>query len=188
MRADDRFLNQPKHFWAHVRSISERIGYTARKSNQIRVPTIAEIVAAMESLELGTTHLATNSEKPTRLGQSLVDYFEFRASVLNQRVEPLLMDSAAAARLYNEIKRRTRSALAIPMNKQKGKKRKPAYFTAIINMLIDETLRGEPCDSSPRRLTTFTEGAVPLRTLARWVDGAFPCAVNPIAVWVIKEY
>ncbi len=188
MRADSRFLNQPKHFWAHVRSISERIGYTARKTKRIRVPTVAEIVAAMESLDLGTSHLATNSEKPTRLGRSLVDYFEFRASVLNQRVEPLLMDSAAAARLYNEVKRRTRSALPIPMNKQKGKKRKPAYFTAIINMLIDETLRGAPCDFSPRRLTTFTEGAVPLRTMARWVDGAFPGAVNPIAVWEIKEY
>lgn len=29
---------------------------------------------------------------------------------------------------------------------------------------------------------------MPLRTLARRVDGAFPCAINPIAVWEIKEY
>jgi hypothetical protein len=28
----------------------------------------------------------------------------------------------------------------------------------------------------------------PLRTLARRVDGAFPSAKNPIAVWEIKEY
>ena len=29
---------------------------------------------------------------------------------------------------------------------------------------------------------------MPLRTLARRVDGAFPTAVNPIAIWEIKEY
>lgn len=34
----------------------------------------------------------------------------------------------------------------------------------------------------------MTHGGVPLRTLARRVDGAFPSAVNPIAVWEIKEY
>ena len=28
---------------------------------------------------------------------------------------------------------------------------------------------------------------MPLRTLARRVDGAFPSAVNPVAVWEIKE-
>ncbi len=40
----------------------------------------------------------------------------------------------------------------------------------------------------PRRLTTMTDGAMPLRTLSRRVDGAFPAAVNPIAIWEIKEY
>ena len=29
---------------------------------------------------------------------------------------------------------------------------------------------------------------MPLRTLARRVDGAFPSAINPVAVWEIKEY
>jgi hypothetical protein len=28
----------------------------------------------------------------------------------------------------------------------------------------------------------------PLRTLARRVDGAFPSAVNPVAIWEVKEY
>ena len=28
---------------------------------------------------------------------------------------------------------------------------------------------------------------MPLRTLAQRVDGAFPSAVNPVAVWEIKE-
>lgn len=44
------------------------------------------------------------------------------------------------------------------------------------------------CDYDPRTLTTVTIGGRPLRTLARRVDGAYPKAVNPIAIWEIKEY
>jgi hypothetical protein len=74
------------------------------------------------------------------------------------------------------------------MNKQKGDKKAPAYFTGMINMLIDANLEGLPCDFDPRELTTITRDGEPIRTLARRVDGAFPGPVNPIAVWEIKEY
>jgi hypothetical protein len=37
-------------------------------------------------------------------------------------------------------------------------------------------------------LTIVTKDGLPLRTLARRVDGAFPSSVNPIAIWEIKEY
>ena len=40
----------------------------------------------------------------------------------------------------------------------------------------------------PRKLTTITHAGIPLRTLARRVDGAFPNTVNPVAVWEVKEY
>ncbi len=74
------------------------------------------------------------------------------------------------------------------MNKQKGKKKTPAYLTGIVNMLIEANSKGLPCDYDPRELTTVTQAGVPLRTLARRIDGAFPSPVNPIAVWEIKEY
>lgn len=74
------------------------------------------------------------------------------------------------------------------MNKQRGRKKAPAYFTGIINMLIEAHARGLPCDYDPRELTTVTKNGMPLRTLSRRIDGAFPGAVNPIAVWEIKEY
>jgi hypothetical protein len=44
------------------------------------------------------------------------------------------------------------------------------------------------CNYNPLVLTTVTFDGAPLRTLARRVDGAFQSAVNPIAVWEIKEY
>lgn len=55
-------------------------------------------------------------------------------------------------------------------------------------MPIESSIEGLPCDYDPRELTTFTHLGAPLRTLARRVDGAFPSAKNPIAVWEIKEY
>jgi hypothetical protein len=74
------------------------------------------------------------------------------------------------------------------MNKQSGKKKTPAYLTGIINMLVEANAGGIPCDCDPRELTTVTLNGAPLRTLARRADGAFPKAVNPVAVWEIKEY
>jgi hypothetical protein len=55
-------------------------------------------------------------------------------------------------------------------------------------MLIEENLKGLPCNYDPKKLTTVTRDGIPLRTLARRVDGAFPHVVNPIAIWEIKEY
>lgn len=74
------------------------------------------------------------------------------------------------------------------MNKQSKEKKKPAYFTGIVNMLIDSSIRGFPCNYDPQELTTITRNKEPFRTLARRIDGAFPGPVDPLAVWEIKEY
>lgn len=188
MKPDPRFLNQPKHFWANVRTISQHVGYTARGTRQILVPDLSVIVEALRELDLGTAHVVSKSGKPTALGQSLVAYFAHRAELLNKFVEPRLMNAEQAAEAFARVKKATKSKLAVPMNKQKGDKKKPAYLTAIVNMLIHANIGGADCDFDPRELTTFTHMGAPLRTLARRIDGAFPCAVNPVAVWEIKEY
>ena len=74
------------------------------------------------------------------------------------------------------------------MNKQKGEKKTIAYFTGLINMLLEANANGFPINYDPRELTTITVQNAPLRTLARRVDGGFSSAVNPVAVWEIKEY
>ena len=55
-------------------------------------------------------------------------------------------------------------------------------------MLIEKGADGLPCDYDPHKLTIITKIGLPLRTLARRVDGAFPRSINPIAIWEIKEY
>lgn len=188
MKPDARFLNQPRHFWANVRSISQHAGYTARGTGQIRVPDLSVIVESLEKLGLSTGHVIDNGGKATKLGATLVKYFKHRADVLNKFVEPRLMDGKQAADAFAKVQRDTNSTRAITMNKQKGDKKKPAYLTGIVSMLIEANIDSLPCDFDPRELTTFTHRGAPLRTLSRRVDGAFPSAKNPVAVWEIKEY
>lgn len=188
MRPDARFLKQPRHFWANVRTIGQTVGYTARGEDQIKVPTFNEIRAAYAKLGLRHDHLFDGKLQPTELGATLRDYFIFRADRLNTFVEPRLMDAARAQKVFKEHLARLKPKCAIPMNKQKGKMKAPAYLTGLVNMLIEANCGGSPCDYDPRELSTVTHDGIPLRTLARRVDGAFPSAVNPIAVWEVKEY
>jgi hypothetical protein len=188
MKPELLFLKQPKKFWAHVRTISQHIGYTARGTSQLRVPTLAEVVATLEELELKTSHIVDDEAKPTQFGKLLIAYFDYRAKALNEFVEPRLMNKDSAKALFEEQKTKLRPRCPIPMNKQKGDKKAPAYYTAIINMLIEANAEGMECDYDPRELTTITKDGEPVRTLARRIDGSFPGPVNPIAVWEIKEY
>lgn len=188
MRPDSTFVKQPKPFWAYVRTISQHVGYTARGKGQIKVPTLAEMMAALDELGLNSCRLADSKAMPTPLGRLLIDYFEYRATVLNTFVQPRLMNKNSAKLMFRRQKSRLCPKCPIPMNKQRGDKKAPAYFTALINMLIEANAEGLPCDYDPRELTTITKDGDPVRTLARRIDGAFPGPLNPIAVWEIKEY
>lgn len=188
MKPDTRFQNQTKEFWANVRSISQAAGYVERGTRKVKIYTPERMAQVMRDLNLDTLHLQQSDGAPTVLGERLVQYFEYRARVLNTFVEPHLMDVTRAAATYDELRRQLDWTLPVPMNKQKGNMKAPAYLTAITNMLIEANKREAPCDYNPRVLTTVTRGGAPLRTLARRIDGCFPGTVNPIAVWEIKEY
>lgn len=188
MKPRRRFLAQPKPFWANVRSISERLGYVNRRTGQIKVPSSIEIRNALASLGLESGHLFDRSGQPTPMGRLLNAYFQYRASLLNDHVRPRLMNAARAREVFEGLRARLAPSWPVPMNKQKGEKYAPAFLTGITNMLIEAHCQGLPCEYNPRRLTTITRKGAPVRTLSRWVDGAFPSAVNPIAVWEIKEY
>ena len=187
MKPDPRFQKQAKTFWANVRTISAQVGYTVPRANQIKVPSSSEMVEALSSLGLDDRHILTSSRDPTLLGRLLSDYFKYRARVLNRHVETRLMRVEEAKREYEKL-HKTWKGCHLPSNKHKGNKRGPAYLTGIVNMTIEANAANFDCEYNPRALTTVTRNNLPLRTLARWVDGAFPATVNPIAVWEIKEY
>jgi hypothetical protein len=188
MEANPIFLRQPKSFWANVRSLSQQLGYTRRGTGQVRVPTIPELRLGLETIGLGSSHVVDERGNATELGQLLIDYFQYRADLLNDYVRPRLMDVARAAKTFSDLRDELCPNCPLPMNKQTGPKKANAYFTGIINMLIEASANGLSCDYDPQKLTSVTSRGAPLRTLARRVDGAFPSAVNPIAIWEIKEY
>lgn len=188
MKPNQRFLHQPKSFWANIRTISQLVGYTVKNAQSVRIPSKEEIQRAYASVDLNTNHLFSDPSNPTETGDAVLSYFEYRAQVLNEYVRPLLMDADRASRVYKKLRGRKSFVVPVVQNKQTGDKKAPAYFTAIVNTLIETHLGNQTFDHDPRALTTITRNGAPLRTLARRVDGAFPKAVNPIAIWEIKEY
>ncbi|MBN2501009.1 MAG: hypothetical protein JXB38_09555 [Anaerolineales bacterium] len=188
MEPSKHFLKQPKSFWANVRSISEQTGYTDTVTGQVKFLSLDDILSALSSRNLSLSHVVDEKGTITSFGKTLVDYYQYRADVLNEYVESRLMDVEKAQKTFYELRDSLSPSCPLPMNKQSGEKRAPAYFTGIINMLIEANIGDYSCDYNPRMLTTITRDQTPLRTLARWVDGAFPGTINPIAIWEIKEY
>jgi len=188
LKADSRFLCQSKEFWANVRTISQEVGYTKRGHGTILIPTIKQIRKAFTRLSLSVNHIVNDEGQLTKFGVMLLDYFIFRADLLDNTVKHHLMSKDAAEALFLELRKQLKPKCLLPMNKQKGEKRNHAFLTGLVNMLIDKHIGNAPCDYDPRSLTTLTHNAMPLRTLSRRVDGAFPAVVNPIAIWEIKEY
>lgn len=187
MRADSQFRGQTKAFWAHVRSISEALKYTDRKTGGIKTLDAEGIVAAFKKLGLSSVHLVAGAELSEQ-GQLLVKYFAYRANVLNEFVQPRLMDAAQAKALYEDMRAKLKPKLGETMNKQKGDMAKVAYLTGLVNMIVASVAGEDGFNSNPGQLTTFTQDSKPLRTLSRRVDGALPGVVNPVALWEIKEY
>lgn len=188
MKADPRFLTQPKEFWANVRTISQEVGYTERGENSIKIPSLQAIRHEFDRLGLSTAHIANADDTLTIFGQCLFNYFTFRATVLNDTVQGNFMKKKSAEVEFKRLKKQLKPQCPLPMNKQKAEKKNYAFLTGIVNMLVEANIGSAPCDYDPRSLTTMTHDAMPLRTLSRRVDGAFPSVVNPIAIWEIKEY
>lgn len=188
MQANQEFTGLDKSFWAHVRTLSEGVGYTDRGLGTIKVPSLTQMAAALQKQSLRWDHLTTGQWQPTELGHKLHRYFEYRAHVLNSTVQHQLQTAQQAEAMYLRLKAQYPSLRTAVLNKQKGDKAKVAYLTAMVDLLVEAHSAGVGYCHNPTQLTTLTRDGVPLRTLARRVDGAFPAIVNPIAIWEIKEY
>jgi hypothetical protein len=188
MKPNEQFLKLPKKFWANVRLISQEVGYTQRGTKQIKVPSDQEIRLKLQKIGINYDNVLAEKTGIEKIGELLQSYFEYRAFILNGFVESKLMNAQKAKQTFESLCNEFNPTCPIPMNKQKGEKKVSAYLTGIANILIEANSQGLPCDYDPHHLTTITKNDLPVRTLARRVDGAFPRSVNPIAVWEIKEY
>jgi hypothetical protein len=171
MIANNKFKSLPKSFWADVRAISQENGYTVRGKGTIKVPTIEEIISVYKKLSLNTDNIILNGT-PTQHSVDLIEYFRYRADILYSDVRPKLMNANQAQMYYEDLVKKHNPKCLIPENKQSGDKKKIAYLTAIVNILIEANIANLPCDYDPRKLATITKDGRPIRTLARRVDGA----------------
>lgn len=190
MTPNPLFQNLPPEFWAHVRTISQKIGYTERGTKKVLIPSIKQIEKAFRDLNLSYNHIEDHYGNLSLFGKNLTAYFTYRADILNDFVQHKLMnkDEAKALFLHTLDKYKPSSECPLPLNKQKGDKKDYAFLTCMINIILEAYSKPYTCNYDPRSLTTVTHQGKPLRTLSRRVDGAFPEIINPIAIWEIKEY
>jgi hypothetical protein len=193
MKRNKKFLNQSPEFWATIKLLSQKLGYTKRKNRKkgelpvINVPTLEEVLFTYENLGLSTNKLFYN-DKLTDLGASVFEYFEYRAKILNEEVQYKLMDTEESIALFDELRIKFDYKVPLSFNKQQRGEKIPLYFTSIINFLIEANIGDYPCSYSAGELTAFSQHKFPVRSLSRRVDGSFPKVINPVALWEIKEY
>ena len=188
MRADKRFINLPLEFWANIKLISQKAGYTDKLTKQVKVHPLAEIKSVYESNNLDYSKIINSDNNFTELGELVVSYLQHRSDVLRNQVEPNLMKLEEAKNIFETLRLKLKPTCPLPLNKQKGDKAGNAYLTGIVNMIIESNSKGFSCNYDPKELTAFTQNKFPSRILSRRVDGAFPSIINPIAIWEIKEY
>ena len=188
MKPKPEFARLPRDFWAHVRFISETTGYSDRTTPGLRRYTLDDMSQALWGSGLSVGYVRDRNGRPTSEGRLLVRYLNFRADTLEKVVEPNLMNKSCAKTEFQSLRRCLRPTCYLPMNKQKGSKRHHNYLACIVNMLTAHTLAGRAFDDRPSGLTLTTKDGQPLRTFARWMDGAYPSRVDPYAVWEVKEY
>lgn len=189
MQAFPRYQHMSPDFWALVKFLSQTIGYTQNKA--IRVYSEEEVYELLR--EKG---LIIDPE----LIKDVTAYCHLRAATLNEIVQFNLMDLDAVKTAFEplHILHQEHNYLCnLPMNKQKGDKRNVAFFTAIINILAEKTIREshnyngtKGFNDNPKTLIyVYDKNHHLVGASSRIVDGIYPdTKFNPKIVWEIKEY
>jgi len=179
VKPDSRFLGRSLRFWAHAKFLSEQIGYSQRKASQLRTYTVAEA---------GEVLVRSTLSRDDKLLSDVTQYLNWRADTLNQTVAPLFMDREQAAAAFEVVRTETCPTKPLPMNKQKGEKRHPAYLASLVAMIAEKVLGADGFIDDARKLSVLTQDNVLEGVFSRRFDGAIPDTKNPRAVWEIKEY
>lgn len=188
MLPNQKYLITDKSFWAHIKFLSESLGYSTRGTSKLRTYTKEEVIKIMQLTGLNTSHLAKEIIHEEKYIDLIVSYLNYRSRILENEIEKNLMSRDDAKGIFLDLKRTLKPKCKLPMNKQRGKKKHYAYLTCIVNMLTEATLKKDVFDQDPHSLTIITRDKIPLRTFTRRFDGAYPTIINPLAIWEIKEY
>lgn len=208
MKANETWVNQPKEFWDYVRVISEDLGYA--RSKRILRHTPADVKRSLSQVGV-SLHALESAPTPGLTVEALVDYFNFRADLIEGDITDNLQNVEQAKRTFDQVvaqyttgykshykKDGTENArtytvsggvpAAVPYNKQKGDKRDLDFLTGATNILVAHYLGGQGFDQDPRKLPMVTHNGVVVGSMSRRMDGGFPATVDPDVVWEFKCY
>jgi len=188
MIAKAEFAGLPADFWAYVKALSEKLGYSERGKKSLKRHSTKDVQSCLTTLDLSPKPLNRPLREEFSYLTGLVAYLNYRAAVLEDAVRPRLMNREQAQSEFERLKGELDPQCTLPMNKQKGEKRHEAYLTCIVNMLTEHALGGCHFDDDPHRLITVKRDGRLLMTLSRRLDGAYPSATSPMALWELKEY
>lgn len=188
MRAFEEYRSMPAEFWALIKFVSEMLGYTKRRE-----------VSTYTTSELRDLFEYYNMPIDDQVIADVKNYCDKRAEVLNEFVQFTLMDGEEARKHFYDLCQNysiDNFVCKIPMNKQSGEMKKVNYFTAIINMIAEMTIKDSSnydgtlgFDDDPRGLVYVLDGENNvIGASSRRFDGAYPSIINPKVVWEIKEY
>jgi len=179
MRANNRFVGKSARFWAHTKFLSEQIGYSKRGSGKLQTYSVEKIKIALRKRQLSVDD---------DLLAEVIAYLNWRANVLNDNVAHQFMNREEAAKEFQKIYKKTNPTKPLPMNKQKGEKRHPAYLASMVGMIAESVVGPNGFIDDARKLSIITSDHTLEEIFSRRFDGALPDTRNPRAVWEIKEY
>lgn len=193
MQANPKYKNLDNSFWSYIRFIGDKLGYSKR--NKIINYKKEDVIDCLHNYDLDID--------PTKLNL-VMDYLSYRNDVLTNYIEPHLMDLDEAEQKFFKLKDQLTNSKHVflspqPMNKQKGDKKKLAFFTCAINLITENAINefndqhnsNITCDYDPHNLTFITDdkNTKYLKdTYSRRFDGAIPSLNSPVSIWEIKEY
>src|SRR5947209_7462750 len=180
------FQKQPRHFWAHVKLLSEGLGYSL--GGKIKRYTLSDLKKFLTSYGLAVSHLDEFVDVNITYGELVIAYIDHRADVIETSILSNLMNREQAKVEFEQLRTTFNGTLPLSYNKQSGEKRHPAYLTCIVNLLTEQALERRYFNANPQGLIVVTDNVKPLRLFSRRMDGAYPSIINPLAVWEIKEY
>lgn len=190
MQAFEKFKGMDASFWAFVKYISENLGYTERGEGLVKKYPVSAIKALCDERGINASEdVIVNAAQ----------YSKMRADLLNEFAESMLMDAETASKEFRNWEMLHRAGnyyCKLPLNKQKGAMKQVAFFTAIINIIAEKTIRETTGDSSslgfdddPRGLAyIWDDNRRIIGASSRRFDGAYPSIESPKLVWEIKEY
>lgn len=182
MKAFKEFRREDKAFWFFIRFISERLGYTNRKTSSINVYTFEQIDALCNKENIDVS--------VERINKAVL-YCRMRADVINNIIRNNLMTAEEASEVFEELYNAGEYSSKLIMNKQSGEKKKVNYFTAIVTMIAEGVLsdgKDLDFDPDPRGLIYLLNNRKIIGGSSRRFDGAYPSIYSPRIVWEIKEY